>query len=126
LIRWGYTKEKAEKLRDRRMAEGNAEWDVDFPKDPEEIIFWYRARKKATELNRTTESMEATGSMKIEGEMAESLLGAGGALHNGIRASVPGLEESKQLSFAEDLSNALTNDTCDTCSLVLRVLGSFF
>ena len=100
-----------------------AEWDPDFPKDLEEVYFWHRTRKTATEANRTEESMEAVGQMTVEGEMAESLLGKGGALHNGIRASVPGLDETKQLSFIEDLGNMLTNDTCGTSSIVFWVHG---
>ena len=62
--------------------------------------------------NRTSESISVIGTQNVSGEEAESLLGENGALANGIRVAVPGLDDVRQLAFHEDLSNRLTNESC--------------
>jgi len=117
LVRNGMPKEKAEQIRDRRRAQNLAEWDPDFPKDIDEMRFWYDSKISTTEGNHTEEGMSTTGAMALDDEMAEQVLGDGGILQAGLRASAPGVAEEHQLSFAENMSNVLTNETCGKLKL---------
>jgi len=117
LVRMGMPQDKAEKIRDARRAANQASWDPDFPNDVAEIRFWYDARISTTEGTETSESMAVDGTMTLDSEMAESVIGDGGILQAGLRAAAPGVGDEHQISFAESMSNVLTNDTCGKLKL---------
>ena len=112
LVKGGMPQEKAERIRDKRRAEKLAEWDPDFPKDIDEIRFWYDSKISSSEGNITEEGMSVNGNLALDRDMTEQVIGQGGILQAGLRASAPGVAEDQQLSFAESMSNALTNETC--------------
>ena len=49
LVRWGYSQEDAEKIRDLKMAQGLAEYDKMFPGKAEHIKFWFEVEVSAEE-----------------------------------------------------------------------------
>ena len=108
----GMPYEKAKALRDKRKAQGLAEWDVDFPEDPEEMKFWQTTEISSTEINRTEESIEinAKKDMSDLGEI-EEYIGSDGILAAGMRVASSGISDKNAASFAESMTNMLAADS---------------
>lgn len=66
--------------------------DPDFPTDPDEYYYWVPGEKSLTAATSSSESTEAKGVVAMDSEMAEALLGSGGALSKDVSVGIPGMQ----------------------------------
>jgi hypothetical protein len=66
--------------------------DPDFPDDPDEVFYFVPAEKQLTASTGIAETATVEGRTKMDAEMAEALLGRGGALSKDACIRIPGMQ----------------------------------